>query len=39
MSKTFGIETVHGNLNFSDESAKDIKRFYVAVQKALDVFN
>lgn len=39
MSKTVIIETVHGNLTFSDESVKDIKRFYVSAQKALDFFN
>jgi hypothetical protein len=39
MSKTFEVETVHGNLIFAEESVKDIKRFYVSVQKALDSFN
>lgn len=33
------IETVHGNLVFADENVKDIKKFYVSVQKALDFFN
>ena len=39
MSKKFMIETVHGKLTFSDENVRDIKRFYVSVQKALDYFN
>lgn len=39
MSKTFVIETVHGNLTFVDEIVKDIKRFYVSAQRALDFFN
>jgi hypothetical protein len=38
MSKTVMIETVHGNLVFADENAKDIKKFYVSVQKALDFY-
>lgn len=39
MSKAVMIETVHGNLVFTDENVKDIKKFYVSVQKALDFFN
>lgn len=39
MSKAVLIETVHGNLAFTDENAKDIKKFYVSVQKALDFYN
>lgn len=39
MSKTFVVETVHGNFTFADENIKDIKRLYVSVQKALDYFN
>lgn len=39
MSKAVVIETVHGNLTFVDENVKDIKKFYVSVQKALDFYN
>jgi hypothetical protein len=39
MSKTFMIETTHGQLIFADENVKDIKRFYVSVQKSIDYFN